>query len=282
MRRWFVALFLVGLTSHAGAGEFEMPTLRGSSPFVPQAPQYTRWSGFYVGGQAGYGIAHMDYSGATASLISFALRELALENEARPSEWQVLGSADNTGKSFGGFFGYNSQWDDVIVGIDLHYNRSDYFSTAPIDPLSRRTSAGGNNYAVTVTGDASMRITDFGAARLRGGWIVGNFLPYATVGFAVGRADVARSATVSGAENPPVGYPTVPCNPLAGCIAFSSTSSESKKGAFIYGWSAGGGLDVLLTQNIFLRGEYEFVSFAKVQGIAAQISTARFGAGLKF
>ena len=31
-----------------------MPTLRGSSPFIPAAPTYTRWAGFYVGGQIGY------------------------------------------------------------------------------------------------------------------------------------------------------------------------------------------------------------------------------------
>ena len=40
-----------------------------------------------------------------------------------------------------------------------------------------------------------MRITDYGAARLRGGWVVGNFLPYATLGVAVGRANITRSAT---------------------------------------------------------------------------------------
>jgi opacity protein-like surface antigen len=282
MRRRFVALFLVGLASNAGAGEFDVPTLRGSSPFVPQAPQQTRWSGFYFGAQAGYGVANIDYAGATQSLIAYSLRELALENESRPSEWGVLGSADTTGKSFGGFVGYNSQWEDVIVGIDLHYNRSAFFSNAPLDPLSRVTSAGGNTYAVTVTGDASMRITDFGSARMRAGWIVGNFLPYATLGFAIGRADVTRSATVSGAENPPTGYPTVPCDPLTGCVPFSFTSSESKKGAFIYGWSAGGGIDMLLMKNLFLRAEYEYVAFAKSQGIAARINTARFGAGVKF
>ena len=86
MRRWSVALILFGLTSSAAANEFDMPTLRGSSPFVPQSPQYTRWSGFYVGGQAGYGMAQMDYSGATGSLIAFMLRELALENESQPSQ----------------------------------------------------------------------------------------------------------------------------------------------------------------------------------------------------
>jgi opacity protein-like surface antigen len=141
----------------------------------------------------------MDFSGATESLIAFMLRELALEEEDRPSQWQVLGSVDTTGRSWGGFVGYNSQWDDVIVGIDVHYNKAGFRGNAPASPISRLVSAGGNTYAVTVDGAASMRITDFGVARVRAGWIAGNFLPYATVGLAVGRADVSRSARVFGA-----------------------------------------------------------------------------------
>ena len=46
-------------------------------------------------------------------------------------EWGVLGKANPSGSSFGGFVGYNTQWSDVIVGIDLHYNRSDFFANAP-------------------------------------------------------------------------------------------------------------------------------------------------------
>jgi outer membrane immunogenic protein len=273
MRRWFVALCLIGgLTSHAAAGEFELPTLRGSAPFIPEAPKYARWSGFYVGGQVGYGLAQANFAEATASLVAFMLRELALEEEARPSQWQVLGSGSNSGPTFGGFFGYNSQWDDVIVGVDLHYNSAGFSMVAPVSPIGRVVGAGGNTYALTLGGSASMRITDYGAARVRGGWIVGNFLPYATLGFALGRANVSRSATAAGTETTGGGIVT----------PFSFSSSESRTGAFIYGWSAGGGMDVMLTQNLFLRGEYEYTAFTKIQGIAARISTARFGAGLKF
>ena len=194
----------------------------------------------------------------------------------------MLGKASKSGTSFGGFVGFNTQWEDAVVGFDLNYNRGELFSFAPADPLSRVTSAGGNSYNVTVSGDASMRITDYASARVRGGWVAGNFMPYATLGFALGRADVSRTATVSGAENPPAGYPTVACDPLAGCVPFSFTSTESKKGAFIYGWSVGGGIDMLLMKNAFLRAEFEYISFTKVYGIEAQISTARVGAGLKF
>jgi outer membrane immunogenic protein len=272
MRRWFVGLCLIALASPAAAADYELPTLRGSVPFIPEAPKYARWSGFYFGGQVGYGIAHMDFSRATESLVAFMLRELALEDEARPSEWQVLGSASNSRPVFGGFVGYNSQWDDVIVGIDLHYNSGGFFAVAPVSPISRSVSAGGNVYDLTLGGSASMRILDYGAARVRGGWIVGNFLPYATLGFAIGRADVSRSATAIGTETTSGGIVT----------PFAFASSDSRTGAFIYGWSAGGGVDVMLAKNVFLRGEYEYTAFTKFQGIEARISTGRFGAGLKF
>ncbi len=282
MRRWFVALWLIALTARAVAGEFEMPVLRGSTPFVPAAPTYTRWSGFYVGGQVGGNSTHMDFAGATESLIAYLLRTTALENEQHPSQWGVLGSADVTGTSYGGFIGYNSQWDDLIIGIDLHYNHGGFFANAPTNPIARAVSAGGNNYLVNITGNASMRITDFGAARLRAGWIFHNFLPYATFGFALGRADVTRSVTVSGAENPPAGYPTVPCDPLAGCTEFSFSTSDAKTGRFIYGWAAGGGMDILVMPNVFVRAEYEYLNFAQLSGIKAQINSARIGAGLRF
>jgi opacity protein-like surface antigen len=282
MRRWFVALCLVGLAPAASAGEFELPTLRGSTPFVPAAPTYAPWSGFYAGGHAGYSTANMDFAGATESLVAFMLRELALQNESRPSAWKVLGERDISGAHFGGFVGYNTQWDNVIVGIDLNYSNGTFSADAPATPIARVTSAGGNTYLVNMTGSASMEIRDFASARLRAGWIVANFLPYATVGFAMGRADVARSATVVGAENPPAGYPAVPCDPLANCTEFAFTSSESKKNAWMYGWSAGIGMDVLLMPNLFLRGEYEYVAFSEVFGIKAHINSARVGAGLKF
>jgi opacity protein-like surface antigen len=283
MRRWFVvALSLLSCATPAFAGDFEMPTLRGSTAFIPAQPTYTRWDGFYFGGQVGHSSTGMNFSGATESLISYLLRTTALENEQHPSEWGVLGKSFVTGSNSGGFVGYNTQWADAIVGIDLNYSRGSFFANAPVAPIARVVSAGGNTYYVNIAGDASMRIIDYGSARLRGGWAIGNFLPYATLGFAVGRADVTRSAQVSGAENPPAGYPTVACDPLTGCVAFSYSASDARNGAFIYGWSAGGGLDVLLMPNFFVRAEYEYLSFTKIQGIEARISTARVGAGIKF
>jgi len=279
MRRCFVVLCLLGFVTHANAQDFDVPTLRGSSPFIPAAPKYARWSGFYVGGQIGRSSTEMDFKEATEGLMAQMLRQLAVENQHHVSQWGVLGTANPSGISYGGFFGYNTQWDDVIVGIDFHYNRaSGFFANAPSDPISRAVAtANGVVYNLTAEGAASMRITDYGSARVRGGWVVGNFLPYATLGVAVGRANIFRSARVSGTETLPC---TQPCVPVVTPFEFSA--SETKNAHFIYGWSAGVGVDIIVMPSFFVRAEFEYIGFTEAQGVKADMGTARVGAGVKF
>jgi outer membrane immunogenic protein len=281
MRRSLVVLCLLAFMTQTNAQEFDVPTLRGTSPFIPAAPTYTRWAGFYFGGQVGHSSSEMNFAGATESLVAHILRNTALENSERPSEWTVLGKANPSGRSYGLFAGYNVQFSDVIFGVDLHYNRSGFSANAPVTPIGRSVVVNGVEYNVDISGSASMRITDYGAARLRAGWVVNNFLPYGTVGLAVGRANIARSATLSGTQSVVCTAPNDP----PGCgipSAFGDSISEVKNAAFIYGWSAGGGMDVMLMPNFFVRGEFEYIWFTKVQGIQAQIGTARVGAAWKF
>ena len=115
-------------------------------------------------------------------------------------------------------------------------------------------------------------------------WIVGNFMPFITFGAAVGRADFSRSATVSGTQNPFSPFDPTLCPSAAHptCAQFSFPNSESKKGALIYGWAAGGGADVMILPHVFLRGEFEYVHFAPLSGIVAAIASGRVGAGVQF
>jgi len=145
MRRLLVALGLIVSISGASAQEYELPTLRGSDSFVPDAPgplYRPRWSGFYAGGQVGFGVASVDFDRSTQSLVAHMLRELALENEGLVSTWSVLGKANTASASYGGFFGYNIGWESLIVGIELNYNRSNFSTDASISPIRRVVSAG--------------------------------------------------------------------------------------------------------------------------------------------
>src|SRR5712671_3850480 len=205
MRRLFVALALTGFVSGASAGEFELPEtpiLRGSSPYVPGPPSYARWSGSYAGGQIGYSRAGVDFGTGVNSLVGYILRNTAIEAEV--SSWTTLPKGDTGSFNVGGFAGYNWQWDDVILGFELNYGHTNLRKSAS-DSLSRsfinNAAAPPDHtyqYNITVAGSASIQITDLMTFRLRGGWVVDNFLPYAFVGPAIGRANVVRSATVSG------------------------------------------------------------------------------------
>ena len=280
MRRLLVAFGLLASISGADAADYGLPTLRGAELVVPAAAACcTRWDGFYVGGQVGYSVASLNFATSTQELVAHMLRELALESVAQVSTWQVLGKADVGAGSYGGFIGYNIGWENLILGFELNYSHTDLSADAPVSPITRVTAANGNTYLITVTGGASMRITDIATVRARAGFEIGNFLPYFMIGAAVGRADLARTATAFGQENPadPCGPPINPT-----CTPFLFTESEVRNGAFVYGWSLGGGLDVMLMPNVFLRGEYEYVAFAPVWHIKANVQTARAGLGFKF
>jgi outer membrane immunogenic protein len=206
MRRLLVALGLIASISRAFAADYELPTLRGSDSFVPAAPAVAaccpRWSGFYAGVQLGYGVASMDFVASTQDLVAHMLRELALEAEAQPSTWQVLGKADTHSSSYGGFIGYNIGWESLIIGVEFNYSRTSFSADAPISPITRVTAAGGNTYLVTLTGGASMHITDVATLRTRAGYEIGNVLPWVMIGAAAGRADLMRFASAFGQENP--------------------------------------------------------------------------------
>jgi outer membrane immunogenic protein len=279
MRRLLVVLGLVlgsvGSIAGASAQEYEIPTLRGADSWVPDAPEplyRPRWSGFYVGGQLGYGAGTFDFRNSTRDLIAHQLRNTQLESTQAPSRWEVLGQDSTRSASFGAFLGYNIGWESLILGFELNYSKSDFSTSAPLFPIGRVVGVGSNVDTVLLTGSASMHIIDYGTLRARAGYIVNNFMPFFMIGAAFGRADVARSATATVIETPAGGG-------APGTFVFSE--AEAKR-AYIYGWSLGGGLEVMVMPHVFLRAEYEYIAFVPVLDIKAQVQTARLALGYKF
>ncbi len=284
MRRVICALTVLALGSPAFAADLDLDILRGSQPVGPAT--FTRWSGFYVGGQIGYGDANTDFSNATQPLVAFSLRETALESSDFVSTWPVLGSGSNDAVGYGGFVGYNTQWQDVVLGLEGNYTHTDFVTTASVSPLvggaGRIVSAGGSQYSVNLTGTGQLEITDYASLRARAGWVLGNFLPYGFAGLVIGRENYSVTTEVYGQQNSasPAFFPCDPAAPT--CIGYDFSNSAGQNGALLYGFSIGGGLDWALTQNIFLRGEFEYVQFAPIANIVASITSARLGAGFKF
>lgn len=280
--RWFIcAVVVLALMPSALAADLDI--LRGTESVG--AATFPRWSGFYFGGQVNYSDADSSFSKATQPLLSFSLRELTLEAVDSPSSWPVLGNGTAHASGFGGFVGYNTQWQDLILGLEANYTHSPFTAVASDTPIGRIVPAGSNLYSVDVSGSGTMRITDYGALRARAGWIFSNYMPYGFAGFALGWGNYAITSLVSGQENAQSApSPVIPCNPAITltCVDYSFSNSTEKNGVLLYGFSVGGGVDVALASNIFLRAEYEHIQFAPVASITTTIDSVRLGGGLKF
>jgi outer membrane immunogenic protein len=247
--------------------------LRGGM-FELGSPRYFPWSGVYGGGHWGYSSAAFETTDTTSELIAFILRDTIIENEAQVSQLTTLPNTGTTATTYGAFVGYNVQWDSVVLGFELNYNRGKIDTTAA-DALGRSfQTSDGYFYNIDLSANAKVEVKDFATIRARAGYAAGRFLPYGMFAFAVGRVDKSSSATVdltaediSGAGRPP--------------LALLETRTEARKDVFTFGWAAGGGVDIALLQNLFVRGEFEHLQFT-TNGVAVAINTVRAGAGVKF
>ena len=103
--------------------------------------------------------------------------------------------------------------------------------------------------------------------------MIGQFLPYAAIGAAVGRFDYLNSATVVDNWTDTAG----------GNFTYApGTQTEGKNGAFVAGGTVALGVDALVLPNVFVRAEWEYTLFAPIGGIRAQLNTGRVAAGVKF
>lgn len=254
MRGFLLAAIMFGAVSGAQAADMpDLPILRGAfTDGLTTTRAY--WQGVYVGGQAAYG----SITSKTASTINSDLQSTFVPSNGLSYNWPLLGQAHGVNTGYGGFAGYNSQWDDVVLGIEGNYLHGG---------LRALTSATGVTYApdfsiaTTTTSSALINLTDFGSARLRAGYVIGCFLPYLYGGVGVGSQTVDRNVSVS----PPA--------------VFALQSSDSKT-KLVYGYSLGAGVDVMLVAGLFLRAEYEYLRVTST--IESNVNSARVGLGYKF
>ncbi len=237
---------------------------------------YNNWEGYNFGVHAAQSSLNANYDGATQNLLGTLLAHDTVEVEDGVSSWRLIDPSTTSSASYGAFLGYNFQMEQIVYGFDLAYNRLASLQTS---------SSGGNGWLIhtsngydntyLVSGDASIRLIDYATVRGRIGYAFGQFLPYATAGVAVGRFDYTRSVTVSLSGTDVSGGGGLP-------YSFAGSISDAKNGAVVGGFTLGVGLDVAVTPNIFVRGEYEFAGFAEVGGIQPTMNTGRVGVGLKF
>ena len=272
MRRILLAAVMFGTTS--GAQAADLPFLRGS--FTDGLTTRTvNWEGFYVGGQAGYGSSDENFRGSTRTLMASLLADTLIEAEMGVSQWNLgLGKASARTTGYGGFVGYNWQWDDVVLSLEASYLHGKFGGSSSAS--ERRVSAAaltdGNFHDVTATSTAAILIKDMATFRARAGYAFGCFLPYMFGGVALGNADITRTASVQDAVSP------VALGPFTALAPLSVT--EAQHNHLVYGYSAGLGVDVNITGGLFMRAEWEYTRFTAA--VDTSINTVRAGLGYKF
>jgi len=240
------ALALLGSVLSSQAADYGgPPILRGSEVFAPSPATYAVWSGFYVGGQGGYTHAEANFGTGARSMLDNLFGAALPGNPRNAVPMSEFLEDAFGGWSYGGFIGYNAQFENLIVGIEANYNRTSLGLTASETVPLILPDIG------TASMSSTAHITDYGTLRLRAGYVLGRFMPYAMVGVAVGRGDFTDSVRLQ--------YIPVENGVPQPAVDLSGTTEQN--GKIAWGWTAGAGVDVMLTGSIFARAEYEFVQF---------------------
>lgn len=238
----------------AGALAVAAPAVSRAAPPAPIAAP-PNWTGFYVGGNVGFGWANPT---ANYSPNDPAAGLLLAGAAGLPFEQPVVTSYDirQSGAVGGIEAGYNwqagSNW---LVGLEADFSFSDINGQA--GPASFLL---GPPFVPTltqaITGHES---TDwYGTARGRLGWLATpNLLIFGTGGLAYGRVTGSANYVYSGTG--PIlalglhgGGFSFTCTINATC--FSGTSSMER-----VGWTAGGGVEWLFDRHWSLKAEYQLV-----------------------
>src|SRR6266481_2028099 len=229
MRRILLAAVMLGAAARAQAADMpDLPILRGAFTEGPAAAT-VNWQGYYIGGQWGYGSSDMDFRRvpSTAPLLQVLLTDVEREMGAFGSP-ATFGKLSRRSSGGGAFAGYNWQWDDVIFGLEASYLHGGFGCSPPATATTRSSTSplsDGYFHQVTTTSQAAISITDMATFRARAGYAYGCFLPYLFGGFALGNADIARTATVLDVTTPgPPNPPAQPASPPALPPTFGSAA----------------------------------------------------------
>lgn len=276
MRRFVLAAAMCWVAVDAQAAD--LPILRGGFS-EGLSRQSVNWAGVYLGGQVTHGAADMNFTNSAQDLLTKLLNNVDLETQFNISQWPLQGTSHMQNSGFGGFLGYNFQWADAIIGIELNYTHGNMFGQSagsqtrsffyPTDYLS----------TATASSSSSMTITDYGSLRVRGGYAFDCFMPYAFAGVALGQANINRRADINlyyqyiGSQVPPL--------PSFGAV---NSLTDNANAHFIYGLAAGLGIDIMVYSGFFLRAEWEYLHFSSSDNttVNAKVNTVRGGLGYKF
>ena len=266
MKKLFLAGAAVIAMAAATASAADLPAkpvYKAAPPVV--APLPFSWTGFYVGGSAGYGWGRdgdVDLSATGTPVVPIpgpgTLETTAANVAAIPTVLRI----HPKGFFGGGQIGYNYQAYLFVFGIEADFSGADIrgaqagTGSAPIIGFFPPD-------VVTATASASQKLDFLGTVRARLGFTpIDRVLIYGTGGFAYGH--VRSSTTVSEVETPPA-------------TVVTDTVANGSASGMRAGWAAGGGLEWAFAPRWSIKAEYLYYDLGRLTYATSPIVGTSFG-----
>jgi outer membrane immunogenic protein len=241
LRRLVILFGALAFSGSAAAADMAV-----KAPPPASAPAYS-WTGFYVGGNAGYG-----WKGDPA--VSFAPNDRLTSNNTCGGGNCPPSALFGIDGALGGVqAGYNLQVNpNWLVGLETDFDWSKVKGTGSSDIL----------YAGIVPANfqASENVKWFGTIRARAGYLVTNkLLLYGTGGFAYGRVEENGALNFGGTGVSGVGFGFgFNCGTGIGTNCFVGNNARTATG-YVYG----AGAEYVLWNNISVKAEYLYVNLGR-------------------
>jgi outer membrane immunogenic protein len=237
MKHRLTAILAAAFIAGAGQAAFAADMPVKAPAYKAAAPVAFNWSGFYVGGNVGYGWGKAN-SDVTLTVLGFPV---PIPDTAKPKG--TIGGAQ---------IGYNWQLSpNWVLGVEADWQASGQKASIalPDQPFGGIICL----CVGTLTSAYDAKIDWFGTVRGRVGYGWDRFLIFATGGLAYGEVKIAGTATESGVS---IGGP------------FSSTASfgGSKVNA---GWTLGGGVEAALVDGWSVKAEYLYLDLGSLDTASA-------------
>jgi outer membrane immunogenic protein len=213
-----------------------------ASVYAPPPPLLFSWTGFYIGGNAGYG-----WGRASTTYVAPGLPDGFIPPDQVAVSANGSARLDPTGFVGGAQIGYNWQFAPTwVLGIEADFQafnlRGSFDGTFPI--------AEGNHITHTeVSADWLFTL------RGRFGYAVDRLLIYGTGGLAVGKVNFKQINTFTG---------------FSTTDSFSATDTKT-------GWAIGGGVEYAFQNNWSIKAEYLYVELDNISGISTTAGGAITG-----
>jgi outer membrane immunogenic protein len=203
---------------------------------APAVAPVSNWSGFYVGGNLGYG-----WGNGNTDFSFLPTPELFNRNNT------TLGTR-STGVVGGAQIGYNWQIGSMVTGLEADIQGSGIKASARANPTFADTALLDSSGVLS----SEQKLSWFGTVRGRlGVTVTPDLLLYGTGGLAYGHVDASANAQF-----------------LDGVVASPASVSKTK-----VGWTAGAGAEWMFARNWSAKLEYLYVDLGSESAIGNLAST---------